>query len=199
VGKLLLIAGIIIALFYFVVRKISKFQFTNSNISTAKKDIIDITVPTFILQKLLKKTLVTVGTGFLLLAIILLIASKFKVALILLPISFYLIGQFFLFNNHIKSIKNQDITYNTINKSLVVRSLTGKTTVFTLTEGQTSIKEFKSVQQNNGLLMGYFELSNNLDKCYISYFVSANPNTQPFIHQITSFHREVETKLFPVI
>lgn len=183
----------------FITRKVSKFQFNNTSIPLSKSENIELSVPTFILQQLLKKTLYSVGTGLLILIVILVIASKFKVVLILLPISFYLIGQFFVFNNHIKVIKNQKIIYNQRNHLLSVSSADNKNISFDLSTNQTKVKEFKSVQKNNGLLTGYFELSNTQGKCYIPYFIAANPNTKPFFDRITRINREVETKLFPVI
>lgn len=186
-------------LFFFITRKISKFQFNSSSAPIVSKGLIEITVPAFILQQALKKTLLTVGIGVFLLLIILLIASKFKVILILLPISFYLIGQFFIFTNHIKTVKNQKATYNTLNNTLELNSLKHGKLSFDMRSGNVKVKEVKSVQKNNGLLMGYFELSSHQGKCHMPFLLVENLQTKPFFDSIQLLNREVETKLFPII
>lgn len=198
-GKIILIGLIIAALFFFITRKISKFQFNNSTVSTSKKENIELSVPAFMLQGILRKTILTVGTGFLLLLIIIIIASKFKIALILLPISFYLIGQFFVFNNHVKIIKNQKITFNSLTNQVVITKLDGKNISFNLSTDINSIKEVKAVQKNNGILMGYFELSTKQGKYHIPYILAVNLQTKPFFDKLQYFSRESETKLFPII
>lgn len=186
-------------MYFFITQKISKFKFQNFDSTSHDSKNIKITTPTFILNQLLKKILFTVGTGFIMLLIIIVIASKFKIALILLPISFYLIGQFFVFNNHVKALKNQKIIYNKINNKLIINELNGNNFTISLDESSLIIYEVKSVQKNNGLLMGYFTIKNGTEKCTIPFLSVYNNQTKPFFDRIQTLKREVETKLFPII
>lgn len=185
--------------YYFIAQKISKFKFNSSSVPISNRENIDINIPTFMLQRLLKKTLMTVGTGFLILIIVIIIASKFKIALLFIPISFYLIGQYFVFSNHIKTIRNQKITYNIHANTLSVNTSDGNRSTINLATDAITIKEVKTVQKNNGLLMGYFVLSNKATTCYLPYLLVENAETKPFFDTLQLFKREVETKLFPII
>lgn len=198
-GKIIIIGIAVLLLYLFIARKFSKFKFDNSGYTSPSLQNIEITVPTFMLQQLFKKVLLTVGTGFLLLIIILVIASKFKVALLLLPISFYLIGQFFVFNNHIKTIKNQKLLYNKVTATLTISIADQKPFTINFDTDSYKVREVKSVQKNNGVLMGYFELISNRKNCFIPYIVSTNPQTKPFFDKLLLSKRELETKLFPII
>lgn len=198
-GKAILILLIIAALVYFIAQKISKFKYNTYADQSFQKDRIEISLPTFILQSLLKKTITTVGIGFLLLVIILVLASKFKILLILLPISLYLIGQFFIFNNHVKIIKSQKIFFNSKNNIVTVVDLAEKVTVLDLSDNTTTINEVKSVQSNGGILMGYYQISSHDKSCYIPFIVAKNPQTKAFFDKIEKTPHKSETKLFPII
>lgn len=161
--------------------------------------IIELDVPTSILKGILKKTMLTIGTGIILLLIIIVIAAKFKIALIMLPISLYLIGQFFLFNNHIKILKKQRVLFNTQSNEVSVEYMSGKKLHFNLLSDIKEVREFRSVQKNNGVLLGYFELFTEHDKVIIPYLVAENLRTKPFFDKLQLFKREIETKLFPII
>lgn len=186
-------------LFFFITRKLSKFKFDNSYTPSSRQQNIEITVPTFILHQLLKKTLITVGTGILLLLIVLVIASKFKIILLLLPISFYLIGQFFVFNNHSKIIRNQKAVFNPSTNILTLNTSNNKTLALNLSTDAIQLKEVKSVQKNNGLLMGYFQLTTAQGTCFIPYLLAANEQNIPLFNKLDRFHRIIETKIFPII
>ncbi len=185
--------------YYFIAQKVSKFKFNSSSIPLSNRENIDINIPTFMLQRLFKKTLMSVGIGFLILFIIIVIASKFKIALLFVPISFYLIGQYFVFSNHIKAIKNQKINYNIKANTLTVSTTDGPRSIINLSTDNITVKEVKTVQKNNGVLMGYFILSNKVTTCYLPYLLVENAETKPFFDKLQLYKREVVTKLFPII
>lgn len=162
-------------------------------------NIIELKLPLPILKTLLKKTLFSVGTGIILLLITVIIASKFKVALIMLPISIYLIAQFFLLNNHIKTIKSQYIQYDRLNEKLIVSKLYDDDFTIDLNSEIITLREVKSVQKNNGINLGYYELKTNSKTVNIPFIVAENPQTKPFFDKLNHFARELETKLFPII
>lgn len=198
-GKILVIAVIILVLFFLITRKFSRFQFNTSTQAKSQSENIEITVPTVYVHQLLKKVLFTVGTGFILLLFIVVIASKFKIALILLPVSFYLIGQFFVFNNHLKSLKNTKMTYHRSTNSLTIATANNKKFSLQLNDKNMKVKEVKSVQKNNGLLMGYFEISSAYGTCNLPFIAAANPESSILFDKLKQSSREVETKLFPII
>lgn len=198
-AKLLIIVALLVVLLYLAVRTISKYKYNNYATRINEQKIFEVNIPSFMLQQLLKKNLITVGVGFFMLIIILFLGSKFKIILILLPLSFYLIGQFFVFNNHVKSIKNSKITFNTINNLLTIESLNKKPISIDLTTKELSLKEVKSVQKNNDLLFGYFELTYQKEKYYISYLLAENLQNKVFFVKLRQISRNTESKLFPII
>lgn len=198
-GKILVIAIIILVLFFLIARKFSRFQFNTPVQAKLQSENIEITVPTVYLKQLLKKVLFTVGTGFLMLLFILVIASKFKIALILLPISLYLIGQLLVFNNHLKSFKDTKVTYHRSTNSLTIVKANNKTFSLQLNDKNIKVKEVKSVQKNNGVLMGYFEISSAHGTCNLPFIAAANPESSILFDKLKHSSREIETKLFPII
>lgn len=198
-GKLLVLGLLATLIYFFIARQVSKFQFGKPSPDRLQHENIEITVPTFLLQKLLKKVLFSVGTGLVMLLLIIVIASKFKIALLLLPISMYLIGQFFVFRNHLQCLKDQKIIYHTRNQILTVSPKNRKPYTINLSDASIKIKEIKSVQKNNGLLMGYFALSSAQNTCFIPFLAAVNPSTEILLTKLQTYKREVETKLFPII
>lgn len=198
-GKILILGVIACIIFYFITRKISSFKYNNLNASVNNKPIIEITVPTFILQDLLKRTLITVGTGFLILIIILIVASKFKLALIALPLSFYLIGQYFVFNNHIKSIKKQKLSYDQKTNLLFINNENEPVFSCNLSSDSLLITEVKSVQKNNNIHFGYYEITDGTQKHYISNLLAENPQNIALFKKLSKLNKNTESKLFPII
>lgn len=200
-GKFILILALAGILLYFIARR---FRLLTDTFQLSKPDPIgrnkiELVLPASLLRKCARKILVTVVSGIVLLLVILVITIKFKIALIMLPLSFYLIGQFFIFNNHVQSIKAQSLLYDHTTSDLIVNKKDGKSFVFNLIDDVKSIREIKSVQSNNGMLLGYYELSLENSKFYIPFLLRENPATKSFFDKMQYFPREVETKLFPVI
>lgn len=186
-------------LLYFILRRFNFFDFVKPEQRVANSRIIEISIPMSLLKKGLKRVLYTVGSGAILLLIILLIAAKFKIALILLPISFYLIGQFFVFNNHVKTIKNQKIRYDSETQETRIEWLDGRSLEFNLLQDVKQLREVHAVQKNNGLMMGYYQLYVGKEILILPYLLAENQLNKPFFDKLQLFNREVETKLFPII
>lgn len=199
-GKILILGVLLAVLLFFIARRFNFFISKNINQNINKNStVIELDVPTYILKGILKKTMLTIGSGILLLLITIVIASKFKIALIMLPVSLYLIGQFFLFNNHLKAVKKQRILYNTQSNEVSVEYTSGKKLKFNLLSDIKEIREFRSVQKNNGILLGYYELFTAQDKIVIPYLIAENLQTKLFFDKLQLFKREIETRLFPII
>ncbi|WP_196938226.1 hypothetical protein [Sphingobacterium pedocola] len=200
--KVILVITLLAFILYFIVRRLRMFgtQIRNNygKIQPSLR-IIEITAPANILKAIVQKTLFSVFTGILLLVIILVLATKFKIALIMLPISLYLIGQFLVLNNHIRHTRNQRIFYDKINDDLTIESLEGNRIVFNLITDVKAYKEIKSVQKNNGILFGYYEMILAKQKITISYLLKENAENKTLFDKLAHFPTEVETKLFPVI
>lgn len=190
-----------LAVLLFIIARRFNFFVAKSSDQNMNKNatIIELDVPTYILKGILKKTMLTIGSGIILLLITIALSAKFKIALIMLPVSLYLIGQFFLFNNHIKTIKKQKIIFNKLSNEVSVEYTSGKKLQFNLLSDIKEIKEFRSVQQNNGVLLGYYELFTGQHKIVIPYLIAENLQTKPFFDKLQLFKREIETKLFPII
>jgi hypothetical protein len=197
--KIIIIAALIAMLIFSIVRKLNLFgSWSTTQHLSSPSEIIEISAPLSIYKSAVKKTLITVGIGVLLLLITIVLASKFKIVLIMLPVSFYLIGQFFILNNHLKITKHQRIVYNSITHEMQVEN-NNKIQVFNLLTDVKKVSEVKSVQKNNGQLFGYFILHTQTENYYIPYVIAQNPQTKPFFDKLQLFDREIETKLFPII
>ncbi|WP_159638659.1 hypothetical protein [Sphingobacterium composti Ten et al. 2007 non Yoo et al. 2007] len=198
--KIIIIGALIAMLIFSIVRKLNLFGSwsTTKRLSTPT-EIIEISAPLSIYKSAVKKTLITVGIGILILLITIVIASKFKIALFMLPVSFYLIGQFFILNNHLKATKNQRIIYNSKTHEVQVEISNNKIEIFNLLNDVKRVTEVKSVQKNNGILFGYYKLHTQNHTYNIPYIIAQNPQTKPFFDKLQLFDREIETKLFPII
>src|SRR5690606_14983567 len=119
--KIIIIVALIAMLIFSIVRKLNLFgSWSTTQRLSSPSEIIEISAPLSIYKSAVKKTLITVGVGILLLLITIILASKFKIALIMLPVSLYLIGQFFILNNHLKASKNQRMIYNSLTHEIQV-------------------------------------------------------------------------------
>lgn len=198
--KIIIIGALIAMLIFSIVRKLNLFgSWSTTQHLSSPSEIIEISAPLSIYKSAVKKTLITVGIGVLLLLITIILASKFKIALIMLPVSFYLIGQFFILNNHLKASKNQRMVYNRITHEVKIKKNDDKIQIFNLLNDVKKVSEIKSVQKNNGLLFGYYVLHTEKENYYIPYVIAQNPQTKPFFDKLQLFDREIETKLFPII
>ncbi|MFZ4861692.1 hypothetical protein ACL9RF_05855 [Sphingobacterium sp. Mn56C] len=198
--KILVIAALLGFLIFYIGRRMN-FAPTRAPHGAAGPSaaVIQLDVNNRILKRLLQKTIATVGIGIVMLLLTVLLAAKFKLLLILLPISCYLIGQFFLLNNHIKVVKKQRISYNPSTQELTVERMQGKQLVIHLVHDVQQVREVRAVQKNNGLLLGYYELYAGKNRIVIPTIVAENLQTKPFFDKLQFFGREIETKLFPII
>ncbi|ERJ57553.1 hypothetical protein [Sphingobacterium paucimobilis] len=198
-GKIIIIGILLAVLIYFTLRRLNFFNFNKPSQRINSSRIIEVTAPTQLLKRGLKRTLYTVGSGLVLLILIVALAAKFKIALIMLPISIYLIAQFFVLNNHVKTIRDQQIHYDSETQDVHIEWINGKSLEFNLLKDVTELKEVRAVQKNNGLHMGYYQLSTNTKVIYLPYLLQENPVNKPFFDKLQLFNRSIETKLFPII
>lgn len=117
----------------------------------------------------------------------------------MLPISIYLIGQFFVFNNHIKAIRGQQIHYDSETQDVHVEWIDGRSLNFNLQRDITELREIRAVQKNNGLHMGYYQLFVGTKTICLPYLLQENPNSKLFFDKLQPLKRSIETKLFPII
>lgn len=186
-------------LIYYIIRRLNFFESTKATQRITLSRIIELDIPSSILKQGLVRILYTVGSGIVLLLVVLLIAAKFKIALIMLPISIYLIGQFFVFNNHVKAIKNQRIYFDSETHEINIEWLDGRLLKFNLLKDVKEIREVRAVQKNNGLFMGYYQIFVGADVVFLPYLLIDNPKTKPFFDKLQLFDRTTENKLFPII
>lgn len=198
-GKIVIIGILLAVLIYFILRRLNFFNFSKTEQIPSSSRVTEIGMPTHLLKQGLKRVLYTVGTGMILLFIILLIAAKFKIALIMLPISLYLIAQFFVFNNHIKTIRNQKIHYDSETQETHIEWLDGSSLKFNLLKDIKELKEVQAVQKNNGMLLGYYQISIGTKIVFLPYLLLENPRNKIFFDKLQSLSRPSETKLFPII
>lgn len=188
-------------LIFSIVRRLKLFgNSVYSHRIAPSSDVIEINAPLSLYKSLAQKTLVTVVIGIALLLATIILASKFKIALLMLPISLYLIAQFFILNNHIKIARDQRLFYNLKNNELEVYFNDDNKQKINLLNDTKYIVEVKSVQRNNGVLFGYYKLITSSNQpVYIPYILRKNQHTKPFFDKLELFEREIETKLFPII
>lgn len=198
-GKLIVIGILLAVLIYYIIRRLNIFSAAVEDRRVQSNQPLVLTVSPSVLKRSLKAVLYSVGTGMVLLFIILLIAAKFKIALIMLPVCFYLIGQFFVFNNHANTVKQQKLQYDGNTHDVSIKNIKGETIRFNLLKDVTALKEVRSVQKNNGLLMGYYCLHVGNNRIFIPYLLQDMPQNKPFFDKLQLFNRELETKLFPII
>lgn len=197
--KILFIAGLVALLVFFIVRRLG---FWSSNVSATylpTSDWIELVMDNQSLKRTVKQTLFSVFVGFVLLIIVLVIAAKFRIALIMLPISFYLIGQYFMLMNQIKSLRQQQVFYNCRTHEVKVNTGDDKSIVFGLDTGLIRVQEIRAVQKNNGVLFGYYRLLSTPYKVVIPFILRENSYNKAFFDKLDMLPKEIENKLFPII
>lgn len=203
--KIFIIIALIGLLVYLIARK---FMLTtsasNTSIIKARQRqrfvVIDTSSP--LINRVTRSTLRTVGIGFLLLLLTLVLGMKIKILWILIPLSLYLIGQFFVYTNHIKSIKNQRIYFNPETYEVLVDYIKDQPLSFNLMRDIVSVSEIKSVQKNRDTLFGYYKLHLKQGMVVIPYLIEQNDNSTNklfFTYLNENYKIEVESKLFPII
>lgn len=197
--KILFIAGLLALLIFFIIRRLGFLGRRTSTTYLQRNDWIEIRMDNQTLKQTVKQTLFSVFIGFSLFIVVLVIAAKFRIALIILPISFYLIGQYFILINQIRALNKQQVFFNHLTQEVQVRSNNGVDKTFNFSTDVLKVKEVRSVQKNNGLLLGYYKVSTVHDKVVFPFILQENPQNKPFFDRLNMFPKEIENKLFPII
>src|SRR5690606_24269825 len=204
--KIFIIIALIGLLLYFIARRFMLAGGNDTAIVRANQRqhfvLIDTSSP--LISRVTKSTLRTVGSGFVLLLIVIILGMKIKILWILIPLSLYLIGQLFVYTNHIKSTKDQRIYFNLETYEVLVDHINDQPFSFTLLRDVVSVSEIKSVQKNRDTLFGYYKirLKQGQGSVVIPYLVEQNKkpaNRLFFTYLHENFKIEVESRLFPII
>lgn len=200
-NKILLIVILLAVLLYFLSRRIMMRSKTSTGVQRSNKQgyyLIDL--PAQVAGKAIKSTMYSAGIGAVLLVITVLLAIKIKILFFLLPISFYLIGQLFLLNNHMKYAKNQRIWYNPQSKDVWVEWLSGNQVHFKLNSDLKTLKAVKAVQKNQGMLYGYYELGLAEGAIFIPFLMEESQLNQRFFQDLKlQANASSKSSLFPMI
>ncbi len=200
-NKILLIVILLAVLLYFLSRRIMMRSKTSTGVQRSNKQgyyLIDL--PAQVAGKAIKSTMYSAGIGAVLLVITVLLAIKIKILFFLLPISFYLIGQLFLLNNHMKYAKNQRIWYNPQSKDVWVEWLSGNQVHFKLDSDLKTLKAVKAVQKNQGMLYGYYELGLAEGAIFIPFLMEESQLNQRFFQDLKlQANASSKSSLFPMI
>ena len=198
----LLIIGIIILIAYLMIRK--KFNFFESSDTDAKSlksgfQLIE--APAALIRSTLKKTISNVVIGLVLILITILLFVKIKIVLFLLPIAFFLIGYFFLFNNHISKIKSQQIWFNAKTNEVFVEQLRAENYAFNIFQDVLAVQKIESIQTTRGLLYGYYRIKLKDQLLEIPYLLAENKpaNNLFFETLVQNFKIETQKRIFPII
>ncbi|HLT87133.1 MAG TPA: hypothetical protein VKZ57_06050 [Sphingobacterium sp.] len=202
--KIFIIIALIGFLVYLIARRFMLTSAGDTSIVKARQRQHFVVIDTSpqLIRRVTKSTLRTVGIGFLLLLIALVLGMKIKILWILIPLSLYLIGQLFVYTNHIKSTKDQRIYFNPETYEVLVDYVKDQPLSFNLMRDIVSVSEIKSVQKNRDTLFGYYKLRLKQGTVVIPYLIEQNENAmnrQFFTYLNENFKIEVESKLFPII
>ncbi|PRD56336.1 hypothetical protein [Sphingobacterium gobiense] len=202
--KIFLIIALVGVLAYLIARRFMLTSKSNASIVRTHQHQRFVVIDTSpqLISRVTKSTLRTVGIGFLLLLIALVLGMKIKILWILMPLALYLIGQIFVYTNHVKSTKDQRIYFNPTTYEVLVDHLKDQPLSFNLMSDIVSISEIKSVQKNRDTLFGYYKLRLKQGTVVIPYLIEQNENSVNklfFSYLNENFKIEVESKLFPII
>src|SRR5690606_34316815 len=202
--KIFVVIALVVLLVYLIARRFMLTSVGNTSIVKAsqRQHFVLIDTSPQLIRRVTKSTLRTVGIGFLLLLIALVLGMKIKILWILIPLSLYLIGQFFVYTNHIKSTKDQRIYFNPETYEVLVDYIKDQPLSFNLMRDVVSVSEIKSVQKNRDTLFGYYKLRLKQGAVVIPYLIEQNDNSVNklfFTYLNENFKIEVESKLFPII
>lgn len=199
--KIFLIITLIVLLVYLFSRR---FLQTAGGITVThgRRDFAVIGTSTQLIQRITKSTLRTVGVGFLLFFIALILGMKIKILWILFPLSLYLMGQLFVYSNHVQYVKGQRIYFNPQTYDVLVEFVKAPPLSFNLIRDVTRVSEVKSVQKNREALFGYYAIHLNKNTVMIPYLIEQHrsvANVVFFRYINENFKIEIESKLFPII
>ena len=199
-NKILLIVILVGILIYFLSRRVmmkGKSMFIQKS---NKQGYYLIESGASIIQKTIKNTLFSVGIGVVLFIITIFLALKVKIILLMLPISLYLMSQLFLLNNQLKYAKDQRIWFNPNTNVVMIEWLSGNTVTFNILTDVQQVKAVKSVQKNNQILFGYYEISVHNNQIYVPFILEDNPvNTRFFKTLKENYPVAPKSSLFPII
>lgn len=198
--KLLLIVSLIVLLIYFLTRKVVLKNKSKDVLLQFRKGFTLIESGSPVIQKAIKNTLYSAGIGLVLLIIILILAIKIKILFFLLPISLYLMSQILLLNNQLKYLKYQQIWFNKESLEVYIEWQNGKNNRFNLSTDVQRVRAIKSVQKNNEILFGYYELTVENNKLYLPFLLEENPNNSSLFDGIKSNYTIIyKNSLYPII
>jgi len=198
--KLLLIVSLIVLLIYFLTRKVVSNNKSKDVLHQFRKGFTLIESGRAVIQKAIKNTLYSVGIGLVMLIIILILAIKIKILFILLPISLYLLSQILLLNNQLKYLKYQQIWFNKNNLDVHIEWQNGEKNTFNLATDIQRVRAVKSVQKNNEILFGYYELTIENNKLYLPFLLEENPNNSSLFDGLKSKYTIIyKNSLYPII
>ena len=198
----LLIIGLILLVAYLMIRKkFNFFESSDTNSKNLKSGFQLIEAPAALIQSTLKKTISNVIMGLVLILITVLLFVKIKIVLFLLPIAFFLIGYFFLFNNHFSKIKSQQIWFNAKTNEVFIEQLKAENYTFNIFQDVRAVQKIESVQTTRGLLYGYYRIKLKDHILEIPYLVAQNkPTNNLFFDTITqNFKIDIQKRIFPII
>ncbi|WP_437918375.1 hypothetical protein [Sphingobacterium sp. LRF_L2] len=155
-----------------------------------------------VIRKVTQSTFTTVGIGVLLFFVILILGFKIKILWIALPLSLYLIGQFFVYTNHLKVIKEQRIYFDPEGNDIIVYYKNDQRVRFNLLRDTLTLSEVRSIQKNRGTLFGYYKLQTDKYQLFIPYLIeqhTESANRQFFDCLKSNFKWTMESRLFPII
>lgn len=202
--KIVIIIALVGLLVYLIA---GRFMLTNTGSTSIvragqRQHFVVIDTSPQLIRRVTKSTLRTVGIGFLLLLITLVLGMKIKILWILIPLSLYLIGQLFVYTNHIKCTKDQRIYFNPETYEVLIDYVKDQPLSFNLMRDVVSVSEIKSVQKNRDTLFGYYKIRLKQGTVVIPYLIEQNENSTNklfFTYLNENFKIEVERKLFPII
>jgi len=202
--KFLLIAALLGLLGYLLFGRLSIPRKGNADAADrAERDgFLRVGCPANAIGRAAKNTLQTVATGIVLFVAILLLGMKVRVLWIALPLALYLIGQFFVHTNHVKTAKNLRIYFHPRTNDLYVQRIGQKDLRFNLLRDVVKVAEVKAVQKNRGMLFGYYRLHLENEMLPVPYLLLRHdhPNNRTLLDHIeANFEIRTERRLFPII
>ena len=197
-----LIIGLLILAAYLMIRKKFNFFGFSEDMSRNLKSgfqLIEDSSP--VIQANLKKSVSNAIMGIVLILITVLLFTKIKIVLFLLPIAFFLLGYIFLFNNHFSKLKSQQIWYNAKTNEVFIEQLKGENYAFNMFQDIQAVQKIESIQTTKGLLYGYYRLKLKNRILEIPYLVAENkPVNNLFFDTIAqNFKIDVQKRIFPII
>src|SRR5690606_26170378 len=158
--KIFIIIALVGLLVYLIARRfLSVNTFKTSMVrANYRQYFVAIDTSPTLIRRVTQSTFRTVGIGFILPLVALVLGMKIKILWILIPLSLYLIGQLFVYINHLKYTKDQRIYFNTETYEVFVDYIKDHSLSFTLMRDIVRVSEIKAVQMNRETLFGYYKL-----------------------------------------